>query len=59
MRWQRGTPYDLGQFSHLHMGSLSSNDIGASGAQDLGAALQINTTLTELGWGCGVGVDAI
>jgi hypothetical protein len=41
------------------MGSLSSNDIGASGAQDLGAALQINTTLTELGWGCGVGVDAI
>jgi hypothetical protein len=41
------------------MGSLSSNDIGASGAQDLGAALQINTTLTELGWGFDEDVGAL
>jgi hypothetical protein len=36
------------QFSHLHMGSLSLNIIGAAGARDLGAALQVNTALTEL-----------
>jgi hypothetical protein len=30
------------------MGSLTRNNIGAAGAQDLGAALQVNTTLTEL-----------
>jgi hypothetical protein len=30
------------------MGSLSKNNIGAAGARDLGAALQVNTTLTEL-----------
>jgi hypothetical protein len=31
------------------MGSLNSNDIGDAGARDLGAALQVNTTLTTLG----------
>jgi hypothetical protein len=41
-------PHDLGQCSHLHMGSLDGNNIGAAGAQDLGAALRINTTLTKL-----------
>jgi hypothetical protein len=30
------------------MGSLSSNNIGDEGARDLGAALQVNRTLTEL-----------
>jgi hypothetical protein len=30
------------------MGSLYLNNIGDVGAQDLGAALQVNTTLTEL-----------
>jgi hypothetical protein len=30
------------------MGSLSGNSIGDAGARDLGAALQINTTLTTL-----------
>jgi hypothetical protein len=30
------------------MGSLGHNNIGAAGAQDLGAALQVNTTLTWL-----------
>jgi hypothetical protein len=30
------------------MGSLWNNNIGAAGARDLGAALQVNTTLTEL-----------
>jgi hypothetical protein len=41
-------PYDLGQCSHLHMGSLTGDNIGDAGAQDLGAALQVNTTLTKL-----------
>jgi hypothetical protein len=41
-------PHDLGQCSHLHMGSLPYNDIGDEGARDLGAALQVNTTLTTL-----------
>ncbi len=41
-------PKNLGQCSHLHMGSLHSNNIGAAGAQDLGAALRINMTLTKL-----------
>jgi hypothetical protein len=43
-------PHDLGQCSHLHlhMGSLSNNNIGDAGARDLGAALQVNTTLTTL-----------
>ncbi len=41
-------PHNLGQCSHLHMGSLGGNAIGAAGARDLGAALQVNTTLTEL-----------
>jgi hypothetical protein len=41
-------PHDLCQCSHLHMGSLSYNNIGAAGARDLGAVLQINTTLTKL-----------
>jgi hypothetical protein len=31
------------------MGSLNCNNIGYAGAQDLGAALQVNTTLTTLG----------
>jgi hypothetical protein len=30
------------------MGSLSGNNIGDEGARDLGAALQINTSLTTL-----------
>ncbi len=47
-RWQKGSHHDLGQCSHLHLGSLQSNNIGEAGARDLGAALQINTTLTEL-----------
>ncbi len=41
-------PNNLGQCSHLHMGSLGGNNIGAAGARDLRAALQVNTTLTEL-----------
>jgi hypothetical protein len=41
-------PHDLGQCSHFHMGSLGWNNIGAAGARDLGAALQVNTTLTTL-----------
>jgi hypothetical protein len=40
---------DLGQCSRLHMGSLDDNKIRAAGARDLGAALQVNTTLTDLG----------
>jgi hypothetical protein len=36
------------QCSHLHTGSLSCNKIGDAGAQDLGAALRVNTTLTTL-----------
>ncbi len=36
--------------SHLHMGSLCGNKIGNAGARGagLGAALQVNTTLTTL-----------
>jgi hypothetical protein len=34
--------------SYVHMGSLTYNNIGDAGARDLGAALQVNTTLTEL-----------
>jgi hypothetical protein len=30
------------------MGSLSRSNIGAAGAQDLGAALRVNKTLTTL-----------
>ncbi len=41
-------PHDLGQCSHLHMDSVSSNSIGDAGARDLGAALRVNTTLTML-----------
>ncbi len=41
-------PHDLCQCSHLHMGSLAFNRIGDAGARDLGAALQLNTTLTTL-----------
>ncbi len=40
--------HDLGQCSHLHMGSLAINNIGDAGARALGEALQVNTTLTEL-----------
>jgi hypothetical protein len=40
--------HDLCQCSHLHMGSLHFNNIGAAGARDLGAALQVNTTLFTL-----------
>jgi hypothetical protein len=39
---------DVGQFSHLNMGSLGGNKISDAGALDLGAALQVNTTLTTL-----------
>jgi hypothetical protein len=39
------------------MGSLGDNNIGDEGARDLGAALRVNTTLTELEWGWDVGVD--
>jgi hypothetical protein len=41
-------PHDLGQCSHLHMGSLAYNSIGDGGARDLGAALQVNTAMTTL-----------
>ncbi len=41
--------HDPVQCSHLHMGSLPFNNMGAAGARDLGGALQVNTTLTELG----------
>jgi hypothetical protein len=41
-------PHDLGQCSHLHMGSLGDNEIGEAGAQYLGAALRVNTTLKSL-----------
>ncbi len=34
--------------SHLHMGSLRHKYIGDAGARELGAALQVNTTLTTL-----------
>jgi hypothetical protein len=47
LRCQR-EPHNLGQCSHLRMGSLRSNNIGDEGARDLGAALQVNTTLTTL-----------
>jgi hypothetical protein len=45
---REGAPHDLGHCSHLHMGSLGGNNIGAAGARDLGAALQVNKTLTTL-----------
>ncbi len=48
LRWQRGASHALGQCSHLRMGSLGGNAIGDAGARDLGAALQVNTTLTTL-----------
>jgi hypothetical protein len=48
LRWLRGRSTSLGQCSHLHMDSLGENKIGDAGAQDLGAALQVNTTLTTL-----------
>jgi hypothetical protein len=41
-------PHDLGQCSHLHMGSLGSSSIGDEGAWRLGTALRVNTTLTTL-----------
>jgi hypothetical protein len=44
---ERG-PHDLGQCSYLNMCSLRNNNIGDDGAQALGAALQVNTTLTKL-----------
>jgi hypothetical protein len=46
---QRGSPKTgFAQCSHLHMGSLAVNQIGDAGARDLGAALQVNTTLRTL-----------
>jgi hypothetical protein len=42
-------PHDLCQYSHLNMKSLMDRSIGDAGARDLGAALQVNTTLTALG----------
>jgi hypothetical protein len=52
---QEWEPHELGQCSQLHMGSLFDNNIGNAGARDLGTALRVNKTLTELklGWGCG------
>jgi hypothetical protein len=44
----REAAHDLCQYSHLHMGSLGGNKISAAVAWDLGAALQVNTTLTTL-----------
>jgi hypothetical protein len=41
-------PPHLCQCPHLHMGSLQRNNIGDEGAGYLGAALQVNTTLTKL-----------
>jgi hypothetical protein len=41
-------PHDLGQCSHLHMGSLTNNRLGDSEVRGLGAALRVNTTLTML-----------
>jgi hypothetical protein len=41
-------PHDIGQSSHLNMGSLGRNKVGDAGARDLGAALRVNTTLKEL-----------
>jgi hypothetical protein len=41
-------PPDIGQCSYLLMGSIGSSKIGDAGARDLGAALQVNTTLTTL-----------
>jgi hypothetical protein len=49
LRLQRARePHDLGRCLHLRMGSLRENSIGDEGAGYLGAALQVNTTLTEL-----------
>jgi hypothetical protein len=56
---QKGSPNDLGQCSHLHMGSLRGNKIGDAGGRGLGAALRVNTTLTTLQWGWDMDVDAI
>jgi hypothetical protein len=51
LRWQRGSR-DLGQFSHLPMGSLGGyfggNKIGEAGARELLTALQFNKTLAKL-----------
>jgi hypothetical protein len=51
--------HNLCQCSRLPMGSLGSlfagNNIGDAGARDLGAALQVNTTLTTLECGCACG----
>ncbi len=41
-------PHKFDQRSHLHMGSLGGNNIDDAGTRDLGAALQVNTTLTTL-----------
>jgi hypothetical protein len=46
---EREPPRPWPVLSHLHMGSLIANNIGAAGAGDLGAALRVNTTLTTLG----------
>jgi hypothetical protein len=55
--WQKGSPHNLGQCSHLHMGSLDHNSIGDEGARDLGAALRVNAALTTLRWECCRNVD--
>jgi hypothetical protein len=41
-------PHGIDQCSHFNMSSLAWNDIGDEGARNLGAALQVNTTLTTL-----------
>jgi hypothetical protein len=45
---ERESLHDIGQCSHFHMASLHRNNIGDAGARDLGAALRVNTTLTNL-----------
>jgi hypothetical protein len=47
LRWQRGSPTTLAT-ADLNLGSLSCNIIGGAGARDLGAALRVNRTLTDL-----------
>ncbi len=41
-------PRDLAQCSHLHMDSLEKKNLGAADAQELGAALRVNTKLRRL-----------
>jgi hypothetical protein len=49
-------PWPVLTLAHIH-GSLRDNNIGDDGARDLGAALQVNTTLMTLMCGLYVHVD--